>query len=212
MKSSALFRVDKFNIILYFRAELVFNPNFGDSSCYNFIISSQDINMAMALDLDIDLDPENEDIYDLLETTNNMITEALNIINDGKALMNHDIRPADPQNSDIFRLLMEHKDRILELRTSIEQYKLASNTTLMEHRDRIRELRNNIEQYRIASSSLPSTPSNRPMLQRARGEDIKPLLDPSKRLGSGAFGEVYKVKYRGQTVALKHMNNINQEG
>ena len=168
--------------------------------------------MAMALDPDIDLDPDHEDIYDLLETTNNMITEALNIINNGQAVMNHDIRPADPQNIDIYRLLMEHKDRILELKTSIGQYKLASSSTLTEHQDRIRELRNSIEQYRLASSSLPSTPPNRPILTRARNEDIEPLLDPTKILGRGAFGEVYKVKYRGQTVALKHINNINQEG
>merc|ERR1719245_2722804 len=85
--------------------------------------------MATTLDPDIDLDPDHEDIYDLLETTNNMITEALNIINNGQAVMNHDIRPADPQNIDVYRLLMEHKDRILELKTSIEQYKLASSSS-----------------------------------------------------------------------------------
>ena len=153
--------------------------------------------MAMALDANIDLDPDNEDIYDLLETTNNMVSEALNIVNNQQLIMIHDVKPADPQNIDIYKRLAEHKERVLELRTIIEQHKHVfspQTASISTQSDAI----------------VPPAPANVP---QAKKEDIEPLLlDPITKLGSGQFGDVYKVKYKGQMVALKHINTQSQEG
>ena len=46
----------------------------------------------------------------------------------------------------------------------------------------------------------------------ARREDIEPLLNDAVKIGNGAFGTVYKVRYKGQIVALKHFNVKSPEG
>ena len=151
----------------------------------------------MALCLDPSMlggDFTNEDIYDLLQTTNNMIIEILNIVKDEKALINHEMRSKDAQNDDIYNLSMDMKDKVLELKTSIEENKAFS--------------RQNSKQ----GENIPNrvTKFN---LRPAKPEDIKPLLEkPIKKLGNGAFGDVFKVKYKGQIVALKHINKQSQEG
>ena len=150
--------------------------------------------MAMRIDLAMLGPKTNEDIYDLLQTTNDIIIDVLNIVNDKKALINHEMRPKDAQNENIYNLSMEMKDKLLELKTSIEENKAFS--------------RQNSKQ----GEKMPDrvTKFN---LRPARPEDIKPLLkEPIKELGNGAFGDVFKVKYKGQIVALKHINKQSQKG
>ena len=136
----------------------------------------------------------NEEIYELLQTTNNVIIEILNIVKDKKALINHEMGPKDAQNNGIYNLSMDMKDKVLELKTSIEDNKAFSRQDSKQ------------------GEKMPDrvTKFN---LRPARPEDIKPLLnEPITKLGNGAFGDVFKVKYKGQIVALKHINKQSPEG
>ena len=49
-------------------------------------------------------------------------------------------------------------------------------------------------------------------IRPAKKEDIGPLLSEGKLIGQGAFGSVCKAEYKGQTVALKHLNQENNKG
>ena len=150
--------------------------------------------MAMYVDPAMLGDYTTEEIYDLLQNTNNMIIEVLNLVNNKDALINHKMRPKDPQNDHIYNLTMDMKDKVVELKKSIEENKAFS--------------RQNSKQ----GEKMPDrvTKFN---LRPAKPEDIKPLLkEPIKKLGNGAFGDVFKVKYKGQIVALKHINKQSQEG
>ena len=54
-------------------------------------------------------------------------------------------------------------------------------------------------------------------LQKAKREEIELLLKEKdkrkkKYLGHGTFGVVYKVRYKGQIVALKHINKQSKKG
>jgi len=47
---------------------------------------------------------------------------------------------------------------------------------------------------------------------KSKKEDIERLLkNPITKLGCGGLVDVYKVKYKGQMVALKHINRRTQE-
>ena len=161
--------------------------------------------MAMQLNLDSLGDMENGEIFDLLKTTNGVVMETLSTVNNEPAPMNPEMRPPDPQSKEIYGLLMEHKDRVLELRASVEQYRpvfcrqTANASTQTDQPVHGLTIPNGAREFN---------------LRKATKKDIEPLLDLTnkneclKKLGFGTFGDVYKVKYKGQIVALKHMTNI----
>ena len=147
------------------------------------------INMAQVSVQDMleDTDISNSDIYDLLRTVNNMTKEILGPGNREATLLNHE-ELQEAQNVDIYNLLMEHKDNIQALKD-----KISSNNVFP----------------RVPSFPDRVTKFN---LRPAKKADVETLLKQGQRLGNGAFGVVYKVKYNGQIVALKHINQKSHKG
>ena len=121
----------------------------------------------------------------------------------------------DINNADIYDLQMTSKDQIQNV-----------NTVVTQNNEAIRNLQTTVERIenslsgndrvsRQSSSIEGAILPNRVTkfhLRPADPKDIIPLLVEKNKIGYGAFGDVYKVKYKGQTVALKHINKQSHAG
>ena len=121
----------------------------------------------------------------------------------------------DINNADIYDLQMTSKDQIQNVNAVVTQNNEAIQN-LQRTVDRIESsLSGNNPVSRQSSSMEGANIPNRVTkfhLRPADPKDIIPLLVEENKIGYGAFGDVYKVKYKGQTVALKHINKQSHKG
>ena len=121
----------------------------------------------------------------------------------------------DINNADIYDLQMTSKDQIQNVNSVVTQNNEAIQN-LQRTVDRIESsLSGNNQVSRPRSGTDGTTIPDRVTkfhLRPADPRDIIPLLVETNKIGHGAFGDVYKVKYKGQTVALKHINKQSHQG
>ena len=144
----------------------------------------------------------NDMIYDISINTQLMIIDVLNSFRNEKNKLEYK-KLENPQNVDLYRLQINTKDMVHELKTSVT--KLQNELQMLQNKALSRQ---------ISEGSVIPEHVTKFHLQKAKREEIELLLKDRKKkyLGHGTFGVVYKVRYKGQNVALKHINKQSKKG
>ena len=183
-------------------------------------------------------DINNADIYDLQMTSKYQIQDVNTVVtknNDDIKKLQETIERIESsdqiQNENVNMVVTKNNEEIKKLQETIEKIESSGqiqnvNRGVTKNNEEIIKLQEAIGRIEISlsennrfsrqSSTIEgATIPNRVTkfhLRPADPKDIIPLLVEENKIGYGAFGDVYKVKYKGQTVALKHINKQSHQG